>query len=55
MRGPKKELICKRCGHRIGTITPKLRFHIKLIAVGFLIALMLNTISEFIVQKAFGY
>lgn len=47
---PKKPIVCSRCGKRIGVITIKWRFRIKLFLIGFVVVLITQFISEWIVN-----
>lgn len=42
----RKPITCKGCGRKVGTVTLKWRFRFKLIAWGFLIALLTQMITQ---------
>lgn len=46
MRNPKKPIVCKNCGKKVGTVTLKWRFRFKLIMWGFLIALITQLLTQ---------
>lgn len=50
MRGLKKEVICKRCGKKVGVIKIKWRFHFKIFLIGFIIVFITQFISEWVVN-----
>ena len=42
----KKAIVCSRCGKRVGFVTLKWRFRFKLIAWGFVIALITQLLTQ---------
>ena len=46
-----KPIICKKCGHRVGYVTLKWRWHVKLIALAAIAAIAIEFIAEILVQK----
>lgn len=57
--GINKPIICKRCGHKVGTIRLKWRFKAKLIILGFFIGfatqIPAQLISDMISHYLLGY
>lgn len=45
-RNNKKPIICSRCGKKVGWVTLKWRFRVKLILWGFLIALFTQMLTQ---------
>ena len=52
--GKRKPIICSRCGKKVGFVAVKMRFQIKLLALGFLIALVTQVIAEFLLKIVLG-
>ena len=50
MINPKKTIICKRCGKKVGVITLKWRFKIKVFTIGFIVVFITQFVSEWIVN-----
>jgi len=46
MYNPKKPIICKKCGHKVGWVRPKLRFSIKIIFWATIIAIGIEIIAQ---------
>lgn len=41
-----KPIICSRCGKRVGTVTPRMRFRIKFIIYGAILAFVVQFITQ---------
>lgn len=46
MRPKNKTIVCKRCGKKLGVVSLQLSLRLKLIAIGFLIALVTQFITQ---------
>ena len=57
--GINRSIICKRCGHKIGVIRLRWRFKFKMIALGLLIAFVLQIpaqiVADIISKYVLGY
>ena len=50
-----KPIICKRCGKKVGIVGLKWKWHIRLIGVAFLLAIVVEFIAEILVKQVLGY
>jgi len=50
-----RPIICSGCGKRVGTVTPKMRFNIKLIAYGFVLAFILQFTTQLMADYLLRY
>ncbi len=57
--GINKSIVCKRCGHKVGTIRLKWRFRAKMIFLGFLIGFIMQVpaqlLADIISHYTLGY
>jgi len=51
----KKPLVCRKCGHKVGYVTLKWRYHAKLIALAVIAAIGIEFIAEILVKQFLGY
>jgi len=51
----RKPLVCRKCGHRVGYVTLKWRYHARLIGLAVVAAIAIEFIAEILVNKALGY
>ena len=55
--GKPKPIICKKCGHKVGYVRPKIRFRIKLLfyicVVAFLIQFITQLMTDYLLFRIF--